>query len=159
MIPDKACYDFIRGFEGCILHPYLDQRGIPTIGWGNIIYKDGRKVTMSDPPLSQADAESLFEWQVGLKAAAVNGLHILFNQNQFNALCDFAYNEGVGALSSSTLVRKARVNTQDPTIAEEFARWNKIKYKKQDGSVGYTICSDLTERRRRESVLYFTKVQ
>lgn len=156
MIPDQAAYDFIRSFEGCILHPYLDTTGTPTIGIGSIMYKDGTRVKIGDSPITIAQAQGLFRWQVGLKAAAVNGLHILFNQNQFNALLSFCYNEGVGALAGSTLIRKARVDAKDPAIAAEFAKWNKIKYIKTDGTIGYTVSESLTHRRYRESTLYFT---
>ena len=158
MNPTSQGYAFIRAFEGCILHPYLDQRGMPTIGIGCIMYKSGKRVSMDDHPLTQQEAQELFEWQVGLKAAAVNGLHILFNQNQFHALLDFAYNEGVGALASSTLVRKARINASDPAIRDEFARWNKVQYTKPDGSTGYTAAPALTHRRQMEADLYFTHI-
>lgn len=158
MSPDEACYALIRGFEGCVLHPYLDIRGIPTIGIGTIMYDTGKRVSMTDPPITMDYAEKLLEWQVKLKTAAVNGLHILFNQNEFNALCSFTYNEGVGALQKSTIVRLARQNTKDPAIGPAFALWNKIEYTKPDGTVGYVVSKDLVARRAREYALYSTTV-
>ena len=47
----------IQHYEECILHPYPDANGIPTIGWGNTIYRNGDRVTLQDPPLAQADAD------------------------------------------------------------------------------------------------------
>jgi lysozyme len=33
---DAAGLNLIKEFEGCILQPYLEQVGIPTIGYGQI---------------------------------------------------------------------------------------------------------------------------
>ena len=40
--------DFIKKEEGLRLKAYLDQAGIPTIGYGTIIFEDGRKVKLGD---------------------------------------------------------------------------------------------------------------
>jgi Phage lysozyme len=52
----------------------------------------------------------------------VAGTHV--TQNQFASLVSFAYNEGLGALHGSTLLKKFRAG--DVTgAAAEFPRWNK----------------------------------
>jgi lysozyme len=68
----------------------------------------------------------------------------------YDALVSFTYNEGVGALETSTLLKKVRLNPHDPSIREEFMKWNKITV---DGKK--VVCQDLVERRRREANLYF----
>jgi lysozyme len=69
------------------------------------------------------------------------------NQYQFDALCSFAYNCGVGNLKSSTLLKKVNKNPNDPTIKDEFLKWNKG---------GGKVLSGLTKRRIEEAQLYFS---
>jgi lysozyme len=67
--------------------------------------------------------------------------------NQFAALTSFAYNAGIGNLKSSTLLKKVNANHNDPSIALEFAKWDKA---------GGKVLAGLTKRRASESKLYFT---
>jgi lysozyme len=67
------------------------------------------------------------------------------NQNQFDALCAFAYNVGVNALKNSTLLKKVNKNPQDVTIRNEFLKWNKAAGK---------VLKGLTNRRVAEANLY-----
>ena len=48
--------NLIKEFEGLSLKPYLDVVKIPTIGYGNTFYKDGKKVTLNDKPISEIEA-------------------------------------------------------------------------------------------------------
>ena len=73
---------------------------------------------------------------------------VKINQNQFNALFCFVYNVGISAFKNSTLLRILNVNPNDGNIAKQFLRWNKIAGKESKG---------LTNRRIKESSLYFTK--
>jgi len=68
------------------------------------------------------------------------------NENQFSALVSFAYNLGIGSLKSSTLLKKLNINPKDPTIFNEFLRWNKAGGKEVSG---------LTRRRQAEANLYY----
>ena len=67
------------------------------------------------------------------------------NQNQFDALCAFAYNVGINALKNSTLLKKVNKNPNDPTIRAEFLKWNKANGRALKG---------LTNRRIAEADLY-----
>jgi lysozyme len=115
----------IESFEGLKLSPYRDQAGVPTIGYGTILYESGHKVTMSDPPITQEQALILLEWNINQKVAAINHLvQVPINQNQFDALASFAYNEGVGALQGSTLLRLLNSGDVDGA-ADQFLVWDK----------------------------------
>lgn len=105
-ILDDNGLNFIKSFEGCVLNPYLDTTGTPTIGWGMTYYPDSDKyVTLQDSPLTQAQADAYFVEMVKPYEEAVSeSCTIFLTQNQFNALTDFAYNLGVGALKSSVLI-------------------------------------------------------
>lgn len=145
MNPSPGLYKLLKSFEGCRLKAYLDDVGVPTIGWGTVRYPDGSRVQELDT-ITQEQADQYLAYEVGLKAAAVNGLGIGFNQNQFDALTDFAYNEGVTALTKSTLIKKARKNPNDPSIRDEFLKWS---------YAGHHLIEGLKRRREAEADLYF----
>ena len=58
---DKKGLDFIAQEEGCILKPYRDSVGIPTIGIGCTYYEGGKRVQMTDPPITKTRALQLFK--------------------------------------------------------------------------------------------------
>jgi lysozyme len=146
----------IKSFEGLVLHPYLDQVGIPTIGWGSTHYENNRAVTLKDPTITKERAEELIRYEVQAKCDVLNRsldkYKIALNQNQYDALCSFAFNAGVGGLIGSTLFRKMRKNPNDETIRSEFLRW--CRAHKPDGSV--VTLEGLKLRREKEAALYFS---
>lgn len=146
-----------KGFENCHLAPYLCPAGVPTIGWGNTFYPNGKKVTMRDKPITQAYADEIFDFVYSLFEKDVASLvKSKINQNQFNALVDFAYNVGSDidadeipeGLGDSTLLKKVNKNPNDLTIAVEFMKWNKSKGK---------VLNGLTRRRKANAEMYFKK--
>lgn len=155
MIPSPNCYALVRKSEGLVLHPYYDQARIPTIGYGTTRYPSGKHVEISDPYISESQAEDYMEHDLISAASATSnmlaGLNI--NQNQFDSLVDFTYNLGTGALHSSTLYKLIKINTLDPSIRIAFGLWNKITI---DGS--HVVSSDLVARRKAEADLYFRPV-
>lgn len=146
---DKSGYDLIKSFEGLSLKPYKCSAGIATIGYGNTYYENNVKVQMSDPVITKQRAEDLLKLNADRFAVKVSNIvHKPITQNQFNSLVSFAYNLGSGALASSTLLKLVNINPNDAMIAKEFLRWNKAGGKPIQG---------LTNRRIKESALYFTK--
>jgi len=146
---DKSGYDLIKSFEGLSLKPYKCSAGIATIGFGNTYYENNVKVQMSDAVITKQRAEDLLKLNADRFAVKVSNIvHKPITQNQFNSLVSFAYNLGSGALASSTLLKLVNINPNDAMIAKEFLRWNKAGGKPIQG---------LTNRRIKESALYFTK--
>ena len=97
-------------------------------------------------------AESLLEWQVNLKAIAVNhAVQTTLKQNQFDALVSFAYNAGIGALLSSTLLKKVNANPADTSIRDAFMMWDKAHVDE-----GLVVVKGLANRRSEEADLYFS---
>ena len=135
--------DLIKKFEGCRLKAYRCSAGVPTIGYGNTYYEDGSKVKIGDV-ITQERAESL------LKELVKNYYHQHkhITQNQFNAITSFCYNVGNGNYNKSTLKKKLLANPNDPSIRNEFMKWNKAGGKELLG---------LTRRRKAEADLYFSK--
>ncbi|MDG3581763.1 lysozyme [Galbibacter pacificus] len=140
--------NFILRYEGYSSTPYLCPAGVPTIGYGNTYYPDGRKVTMKDKRINKFKAKDMFFVVVKKYEDAVNNkVTTTLTQNQFNALVSFCYNVGIHAFSLSTLLKKVNKDCYDITIIDEFLRWNKAKGKVIEG---------LKNRRKEEAAFYFT---
>jgi lysozyme len=116
-----------KRFEGFSSKPYLCPAGIPTIGFGSTYYSDGRKVTLSDEPISETIAETLLlhELQFTYLPGVLRHCPILLtDERKCNAIVDFTYNLGIGRLQTSTLKRK--INAQDWDGAkEQLMLWTK----------------------------------
>lgn len=145
----KKGIDLIKQFEGLKLKPYLCSASVPTIGYGTTIYPNGKKVSLSDSLITEAQAEEylandLIYFEKQVDAFTTDAV----NQNQFDALVSFAYNCGIGNLKSSTLLRKVNANPNDPSIATEFSKWTRAAGK---------IVQGLVNRRQKEQEHYFGK--
>ena len=140
--------DLIKSFEGLKLKPYLCPAKVPTVGYGSTFYENDKKVKLTDPSITEQRAsELLLDSLKGFEKYVDSYCRDDINQNQFDALVSFCYNLGPANLKSSTLLKKANVNPNDPTIAQEFLKWNKAGGKALKG---------LTKRRQAESDLYFS---
>ena len=146
---DMKGYKLITQFEGLSLKPYLDSIKVPTIGYGNTFYLNGKKVVITDKPITKEEALEMFKVIAdGFARQVEKKLTKPVNQNQFNSLVSLAYNIGVGNFYKSTLLKYVNLNPNDGNIAKEFLKWNKA---------GGQVLSGLTNRRIKESSLYFKK--
>jgi lysozyme len=134
--------DLCKRFEGLSLRPYLCPAGVPTIGYGATFYEDGRRVLMTDPPISKARAEQLLRWHLTRRfiPAAMALCPGAETPQQVAALADFAFNLGEGNLRTSTLRRKVNAGQWDEVPAQ-LMRWNKA---------GGRVLRGLTRRRQAE---------
>lgn len=116
-----------KRFEGFRSAPYLCPAGVATVGFGSTAYADGKRVALSDAPITREAAEALLRHELAHTYAAgvrrlCPGLEAF--PQAFNAVTDFAYNLGVGRLQTSTLRRK--INARDWAGArEQLALWNR----------------------------------
>ena len=144
---DENGYKLICEFEGLMLKPYLCSAKIPTIGYGNTYYPNGKRVTLLDAQITKEYAFEIFKEIADKFAKRVASMvKKPLTQNQFNSLVSFTYNVGTGAFSTSTLLKKVNANPNDLTIRTEFMRWNKANR---------VVVNGLTRRRKKESDLYF----
>jgi len=143
----------IAEFEGLPkknpLNAYWDKYGkVWTIGYGATHYLDGSPVKQGDKLKSKEEAlELLREMTKQYEENVYKLVTHPINMYQADALTSFAYNCGVGNLKKSTLLKKVNKNDMDPTIRDEFAKWNKS---------GGQVLAGLTRRRKAEADLYFT---
>ncbi len=143
---NKAGIDLIKSFEGLFLKPYLDPVQIPTIGYGTIKYPNGKKVTMQDRAISEAEATEYLMHEVEEKAHNVERMvKVPLNDNEYAALVSFSYNVGWPALEKSTLLKLLNAGTDRSAVADQFLRWNKAGGKELAG---------LTRRRQAERALF-----
>lgn len=109
----------IKDSEGFVGHVYLDAVGKPTVGYGHLI-KAGED--FSDGLTEEQATELLqndVEWAENAVTAAVT---VQLNQNQFDALVDFTFNLGAGALQGSSLLKLVNQGDFDDA-ADEFPKW------------------------------------
>jgi len=138
--------ELCRRFEGFRSKPYLCPAGVATIGYGSTYYSDGRKVQLTDPPMSKEEADTLLMEELRhtyapgvLRLCPILATH----PAKFNAIVDFVYNLGVGRLQTSTLRRK--INAQDWDGAkEQLMLWCKA---------GGKVLPGLEKRRKAECAL------
>ena len=116
MITSEAGRKKIESFEGCVLHAYKARPAEKyyTIGYGHY----GADVA-ADMTITQAEADRLFQQDLKRFEAAVNDLGMLLTQQQFDALVDFAYNCGTGALQNACKVKDIEA------IAKRLPEWCK----------------------------------
>lgn len=167
MKTSKKGIDLIFEFEtGGNLKKYLtaywDATGkVWTIGIGSTYYEDGSLIKKGDV-ITEDRARRLFANILPRYEKEFNywldKYNIKINQNQFDALISFGYNVGIGrektantpakGVAGSTLFKKMMIDPNDPTIRNEFPKWNKS---------GGVVLNGLIRRRKAEADLYFSK--
>lgn len=141
-------YRLITKFEGFSAKPYLCSAKVPTIGYGNTYYTNGKRVTLLDKPITETEAFEMFKTIADRFADKVSKLVTYpINQNQFNSLVSICYNIGVSAFQLSTLLKMVNENANNPKIKDQFLRWNKA---------GGKVVRGLTLRRNEEAFIYFS---
>jgi lysozyme len=141
--------ELIKKFEGFSSKPYKCPAGIPTIAYGATFYPNGKKVTMNDKSVTEAEGVELLKSMLSKFEQYVDSYCIdTITQNQFDALVSFCYNLGPANLKASTLLKKVNKDPNDETIRAEFMKWTKAGGKTLKG---------LVRRREAEAELYFTK--
>jgi len=134
--------DLIKKFEGVRLKAYKCSAGVPTIGFGNTFYEDGKKVQMNDT-ITLERARDLFDMLLPrYEKIVLNKVKRVLKQNKFDALVSHTYNTG----GSSTLFRLVNANES----IEDIKNWWLTKYTTANGKK----LKGLVERRKQEYDLY-----
>lgn len=119
MTASQALCDFTVGMEGGFkLIGYLDTGGVPTIGAGHT----GPHVYVGQT-ISHTQALQMFAQDMEAVAHGVCAMvRVPLAQHQFDAVCDFVYEEGLGRLHGSQMLQKLNAGDM-PGAAAEFGRW------------------------------------
>ncbi|MNL22699.1 Lysozyme RrrD [compost metagenome] len=119
----------IKVSEGCKLKAYLCPANIPTIGYGHT-----KTVTLADvkrgKTINQNEADRLLSVDLAeFEKRVARLVKVSLSDNQFGALVSFAFNLGLGALSSSTLLKKINGKAPIAEIGKSWLQWDKARVK------------------------------
>lgn len=143
----KLATDMIKKSEGCVLTAYPDPatHAEPfTIGYG----ATGSHIRKGVVWTQQQAEDDLQERVLQLGSKVDSLVKVAINDNQKAALCDFAYNLGLGALGGSTLLRLLNEG-KTAAAADEFEKWNKAAGR---------VLQGLVNRRAAEKALFLSPV-
>lgn len=139
---------FIERQEGRSLVKYKDANGF-SIGYGHFIVPSDSAEVKSGV-ISQETAEALLRNDLKKSEAAVRkNITAKLTQSQFDALVDFVYNVGAGALAKSTLRKKLNAGDYS-SVPTELSKWTKSQGK---------VLPVLVKRRREEALLFSRPAQ
>ena len=93
--------------EGYRTEPYRDSGGVPTIGIGSTVYPDGRRVTMTDPPVTQAQAVDIARAHIAKDEGRLKALlpSVKLSQAEYDVYADFVYQYGADTFATSSIRR------------------------------------------------------
>lgn len=119
--------ELIAKFEGLRLKAYKDGAGIWTIGYGSTRNPfTGEKVKEGD----QITKDTALEWlnkDIENRVLVIKKLiKVPVNSNELAAVTSLAYNIGLGAFQTSTLLRLLNTGSPRAAVADQFLKWNKI---------------------------------
>lgn len=107
----------IRQSEGLLTKASDKLDCVWTIGYGHT------KGVRRGDTISKATAESYLLQDLLPIEKFLNSVTQVRRQGQFDALADFAYNLGLGALKSSTLFKFIKEGRSEKEIQAQFRRW------------------------------------
>ena len=137
--------NLIKRFEGVRNRPYRCSAGLWTVGVGHLI-GDGKSLPESwDRTFTEEEINALlvrdlsrFERGVGMY------IKVPLRQHEYDALCSFAFNLGLGTLQRSTLRQKINRNDKEGAAKEI------LKYCRAGGK----IIKGLQKRREAEYQMF-----
>jgi lysozyme len=141
----RAGLELIERFEGYRRQAARLPDGRWTIGYGHT------RTARQGAEVSPADAEALLIYDLlEITDAVIDAVFAPLTQNQFDALCAFAFNVGIDNFRRSLVLR--RVNEGDPLrAASALEAWRKAEFE------GERIVVDaLVRRRAAEKALFLT---
>lgn len=138
---------FIASNEGLELEPYNDSGNNATIGYGHLLHLG--PVTETDKEkykdFNKSAALAYLDSDAAWACHAVEELvKVHLTQAQFDALVDFTFNCGMGALAESTLLKDLN-RGQYALIPGQLVLWD---------HVGMEVSQGLLDRRKRDGELF-----
>ena len=143
----QAGIDLIKQFEGYRVKPYRDVAGLWTVGYGHLI---GNGKTLPDQynrEFSEGEIDELLRQDLAKFERGVTlQFPVLLRQCEFDSLCSFSFNLGLGTLDKSSL-KKDILAGNKAEAAKDF-----LKYVYAGGKV----VEGLKKRRLAEQKLFLS---
>ena len=144
--PSKRLIKYLKGKIGFSAEAYLNDDGIPAIGYGSTNYEVGI-VYLDDEPITEEYADYLLQLDLLQHCDTVDsGVSVPLEQHRYDALVSFASTIARGSFYNSTLVRLVNEDQNNLDIAIQFIKWNK----KND-----RFHKETAIRRQEEANIYF----
>lgn len=114
-------------YECCVLRLYLDAAGKWTIGWGHCCTAQELANGVFVNGITQPRADEVFWSDVAPREVTCSRLvdGVELDPHEFDVLMDFGFNEGFGALATSTLLQLVRAGNK-AAVPEELKKWDKV---------------------------------
>ena len=111
----------IETFEGLRLLAYLDQVGIPTVGYGHTGPDVHLGMTITPEEADEFLAVDLHH----AEQVIYNTVHVHLDQNQFDSLASLIFNIGGGAFAKSTVLKPLNQGRLSRRLQNAFLMWDK----------------------------------
>jgi len=125
--------DLIKKFEGYRTKPYRDVAGLWTIGYGHLI---GNGKTLPDQynrEFTEGEIDELLRQDLAKFEQGVTlQFPMLLRQCEFDSLCSFSFNLGLGTLKKSSLRKDILANNKEQA-AKDFLKYIYAGGKPVDG--------------------------
>lgn len=157
----KKGLDLIKHFESFEAEPYECSASVPTIGYGSTKYENGRKVKLTDKPITEARATKLLLNTVVIYEAVVlkEFKGVSLTQCMFDGLVSFAYNTGGFKYNSgkSTYTFASYIKSDAIKFKKDVCDFmmSVCKYYSRK-THNYEIANGLRRRRMSELILMYT---
>lgn len=109
--------NLIKKYEGCRLTAYRCPAGVWTIGYGHT-----QNVSRGDT-ISEYQATEFLLQDLAKVESYINKMGVQLKQRQYDALCSWMFNLGIGNFNSSTLRKRILSRAGDIAIGDEFVKW------------------------------------
>jgi len=147
----QSTINFLKKEESERYNAYKDSCGKWTIGVGHLINLTTEHALLTETLTEQAVESLLGHDLITTDYIIKKYIRVSLNQNQYDAITSFIFNEGQGHFAESTLLTKINQNASRQAIEDEFYKWDK-------GVVNgvLTDIAGLLNRRKAEAKLYFS---
>jgi lysozyme len=117
----------VKRIEGFFANPYDDNGTLPggtwTIGYGTIVDGEGKPVSPTTTPITEAEAEALLRRDMQGAAKDVQlRVKVDLLTREAAALISWTYNLGGGNLSKSTMLTRINANAK-AAVPDEMRKW------------------------------------
>ena len=138
---NAAGIDLIKSFEGLRLDSYRCSANVATVGYGHTGPDVRIPMTITEERAEELLREDLARFETGVEALIGS---TPTNDNQFSALVSLAFNIGLGALATSTVLKRHKLGNK-LGAANAILMWNRG---------GGRVLKGLMRRREAERKLY-----